>query len=391
MKFSISIPIFLVILSNFQVLSASDTSVLGIKDDLGTWEKHETKLSSARSNLAAASAGDYAIFAGGIDSNGEKSDIVDMFNFKDSSIRNVSLSESRSDIGSGTFHKGRYAIFAGGKKKDNELSSVVDIYDSLTDKWKVLHMKQPRSNPLVLDIGKKLVIFGGVLSSPPFISNVIDYFDEDLNQTDGTQDAFPYPIHGIGAGNDVLNNGVILGGYMNIEPESNVPNFTPNNQTLFYTGDYDSDTIGLKTMQTMSHAKFGMTGALSLDIFIFGGGFTQSTQDGSIVESDEVYGYNTRRHDYANINLKLSEPRSYIYSGGIQRFVLFWGGGSSKSLDVFNSVNQKMEPTQQKLFLSVAREYAASTVLKECMFFVAGGYNAENCEITDTIEYIKVC
>ncbi|OMJ27726.1 F-box/kelch-repeat protein [Smittium culicis] len=391
MKFSSSVPICLAILCNFQALSANDTNFLGIKDDLEAWEKHETKLSSARSNMAAASAGDYAIFAGGIDSDGKKSDTVDMFNFRDSSIRSVSLSESRSDIGSGTFLKGRYAIFAGGRKNDNEISSIIDIYDSLTDKWKVLHMKHPRSNPLVIDIGKKLVIFGGDLFSSPFISNVIDYFDEDFNQTDGTQDVFPYPINGIGAGNDVLSNGVILGGYMNIEPESDVPNFIPNNQTLFYTGSDDSDTISLKTMQTLSQPKFGMAGALSFDNFIFGGGFTQSAQDGSIVESDEIRSYNTRRHDYSNINLKLSEPRSYIYSGGIQRFVLFWGGGSSKSLDIFNSVNQKMEPTQQKLFLSVAREYAASTVLKECIFFVAGGYNAENCEITDTIEYIKTC
>ena len=84
-----------------------------------------TALSLARYNLAGASAGDYALFAGGYAGNSNFIDIVDAYNT--SLIRSIptTLSVGRYFLAGASV--GSYALFAGGTASSG-VSNVVDAY-----------------------------------------------------------------------------------------------------------------------------------------------------------------------------------------------------------------------------------------------------------------------
>ncbi|NER46039.1 MAG: hypothetical protein F6J92_04990 [Symploca sp. SIO1A3] len=94
-------------------------------------ENHGITLSEPRSNLAATTVGNLAIFAGG-DGNHGKSDVVDVFrcdsNGKIERLENhgITLSEPRSDLVATTVRN--LAIFAGGIGNDGNHSKVVDVF-----------------------------------------------------------------------------------------------------------------------------------------------------------------------------------------------------------------------------------------------------------------------
>ncbi|OMJ17680.1 hypothetical protein AYI69_g4618 [Smittium culicis] len=391
MKLQLNLAIFILAFLFGYSHSEDNGDDFELKGDLNQWEKLEARLSSPRHSLGAAWSGDYAIFAGGIGLDGEKSSNVDMYNVKDNNFTRTYLSEKKSHIGAGSFLGGRYAVFAGGKISDTETSSKVDIFDSKTNKWQSFQLSEPRANPMVIDLGTKLAIFGGTTTSPPFISKSIDYIDVNLKLTSETNNISKYPIYGISAGNDILESGVILGGYTNINPDSNYPYFVPNNQTLLYERKLSGEGVDLELVQPLEEPRFATSGAHSFDMLVFAGGYTLDKEGVNFIESNKISAYNLRRRWYSKLNVSLSEPRSNIYSGAFQRYVLFWGGGRSKNLDVFNSANLKLEPPQPNLYLSEARVFAASVVVKNCIMFVAGGINAYTNEITDVIEIIKAC
>ena len=86
-------------------------------------------LDNARSNIAATSVGNLAIFAGGKDDNGY-SDVVDIYNADTGEwTRGNWLSEARSYFTATSV--GNLAIFAGGYG-DNGYSNVVDIYNAIS-------------------------------------------------------------------------------------------------------------------------------------------------------------------------------------------------------------------------------------------------------------------
>ncbi|OMJ26338.1 F-box/kelch-repeat protein SKIP11 [Smittium culicis] len=348
-------------------------------------------MSSPRHSMGAAWSGDYAIFAGGIGRDGERSNNVDMYNVKNNTYVSAYLSEKKSHIGAGSFLGGRYAVFAGGKISDTMTSSKVDLFDSKANKWQSFQLSEPRANPMIIDLGTKLAIFGGTTTYPPFISKSVDYIDVNLQLSSETIDLLKYPIYGISAGNPILETGVILGGYININPDSNFPYFVPNNQTLLYERKLSGEGTDLKLVQPLEEPRFAMSGAQSFDMLVFAGGYTLDKERVNFIESNKISAYNIRRNWYSKLDVTLSEPRSNIYSGSFQRYVLFWGGGRSKNLDVFNSATLSLEPPHPNLYLKEARIFSASVVVNNCMLFVAGGINVNTNEVSDAMEIIKAC
>ena len=84
-----------------------------------------TPLSVARSNLAGATVGNYALFAGGSDSNTGEALAVDAYDSSLVKTNPTGLSVARSGLASATI--GNYALFAGGFS-NFRYSSVVDVY-----------------------------------------------------------------------------------------------------------------------------------------------------------------------------------------------------------------------------------------------------------------------
>ncbi|OLY83605.1 F-box/kelch-repeat protein [Smittium mucronatum] len=361
-----------------------------LKGDVTSWTKGEARLSSSRSFLGAASAGEYALFVGGVDSDGNRSDSADMFNINDYGLLKSKISEARSEMGSGSFMNGRYAVFAGGKINDTALSRRIDIYDSELHAWILLEMSSARASPQLIDLGGILAIYGGAILEPPFISRTIDYLDSNLRLTTTQDRVSGYPFVGISAGNTALSSGIVLGGYTNSNLGGDMILYGPSNQTLFFKKN--GNVVELEALDPVPSPRLGMQGAFSFDSLVYAGGHTIANDGYTLVPSNKISTFNSRRNFHTDLQITLSEPRTYIYSGAFQRFVLFWGGGSSKILEIFDSTNLGLVANVPQAFnLTISRDVAGTTVAKECIMFVGGGQVWSTGKPTDSVEIIRGC
>jgi hypothetical protein len=102
---------------------------------------NELSLSVPRSNIAAASAKNYAILAGGLYENGTASDVVDVLDVSTRNISRLTLPSPRYNILATA--AGKYVIFAGGfellevnETEANVWSNTIDILDVDSMLWK---------------------------------------------------------------------------------------------------------------------------------------------------------------------------------------------------------------------------------------------------------------
>jgi len=126
-------------------------------------------LSQARTGIAAASAGNKIVFAGGysfisgISTNHSRVDIYDM-GTQTWSI--AELSVPRSDIAAVV--AGNKIFFAGGRAETSldtfEYYSTVDIYDAATNTWSVTSLTEARSVIAAATVGNKVFFAGGSIN-----------------------------------------------------------------------------------------------------------------------------------------------------------------------------------------------------------------------------------
>src|SRR5207237_739522 len=91
-----------------------------------TWTR--ATLSVARSDLAATTVGNQAIFAGGYSAPGITSNAVDIYHADTQTWTTQTLSGARTDLAATTV--GNQAIFAGGSPAQGITSNAVDIFDT---------------------------------------------------------------------------------------------------------------------------------------------------------------------------------------------------------------------------------------------------------------------
>ena len=132
----------------------------------------EATLSQARTALAATTVGSKALFAGGCGAGavatagsrtcGAGGSVVDTVDIYDSSTDTWSaarLSVPRRDMAAAS--TGTKAFFAGGWTGTGEVSAVVDIYDAATGIWSTDVLVEPRRNLATTSVGTKVLFAGG--------------------------------------------------------------------------------------------------------------------------------------------------------------------------------------------------------------------------------------
>ena len=154
-----------------------------------------TDLMKARSRLAAATFGNYALFAGGyIFSRSSHSTTycptVDAYNASLTRSTPTGLSVARYDLAAATV--GNYALFAGGSGKKLNYSTI-DVYDSTLVRSNPVNLSTDRYDPVGITInGKYALFFGGCAGR--IDADVYDIFlvrtsvagiDNALTDTDG--------------------------------------------------------------------------------------------------------------------------------------------------------------------------------------------------------------
>jgi hypothetical protein len=151
-------------------------------ESTGLWSTDS--LSSARTELGAATNGTLAIFAGGVNGLGVTSNVVDIYNAATGSWTTATLSAARGYVG-GTYANGKF-YFAGGVLAGalNVSSDVVDIYDGSA--WTTDHLSVPRAGVMAAAVNNKVYFMGGGefdLSFLPFPNSNGTYSTVDVLNT----------------------------------------------------------------------------------------------------------------------------------------------------------------------------------------------------------------
>ena len=156
---------------------ATASDVVDVHDaSAGSWST--ASLSIPRVDLAAASVGTKAFFAGGVASSHVPTAVVDVFDSATGSWSTATLSEARSQIGATTI--GSKVLFAGGTVMSNPFtaSATVDVYDDVTGEWSVMSLPAPRSLHAAAATPYRAVFACGADSvNPGALSNTADVWD----------------------------------------------------------------------------------------------------------------------------------------------------------------------------------------------------------------------
>ena len=147
------------------------------------------RLSVARAQLSGASAGNFALFAGGYTVNGSDSDVVDIYDARTRSWSTARLSEGRGVMAAtacsadGSSNGNIKAFFAGGKHSHANRTSAVDVFDATTHSWSRLNLSVPRSMVSAVCAHGRVYFAGGELgenranASTSEDSDVVDVLD----------------------------------------------------------------------------------------------------------------------------------------------------------------------------------------------------------------------
>ena len=143
-----------------------------------------TELSAARFGLAAATIGDYALFAGGETSEGFSA-VVDAYDKSLTRTTQTALSTARSELAATTI--GDYALFAGGQKAEDQngfvTSSTVDVYNKSLTLTSMIQLSVLRSELAAATIGGYALFAGGKAIN---ITAKVDAYDKSLIRTHPT-------------------------------------------------------------------------------------------------------------------------------------------------------------------------------------------------------------
>jgi len=139
--------------------------------DTGAGEWTTAELTEGRSELSAVHVGDKLLFAGGIsdiafdfytESIITTSDVVDIYDLATGVWSVANLSVPRVGIAAAV--AGNYAVFAGGQTAMGEVTSAVDIYNAETDTWSTMELSEAKGWGAAAALGNKIYIAGGVIA-----------------------------------------------------------------------------------------------------------------------------------------------------------------------------------------------------------------------------------
>jgi len=124
-------------------------------------------LSLSRALMTAVTAGNQAIFAGGVSAGAFGDSTVDIYDDSTGAWTATALSQGRLIGAAGGCSVGPYAYFFGGQVSSVPfvLSDVVDIYDTQTGAWTNMNLSGPRGGVAAVALDDTIVVAGGAVDA----------------------------------------------------------------------------------------------------------------------------------------------------------------------------------------------------------------------------------
>ena len=155
-----------------------DVDYVTVGFNLPKWEiSSPTSLSNARSDLAATSVGNYALFGGGY--TGSYTGGVNAYDTSLTRTTPTGLSQARELLAA--TNVGSYALFGGGQRGNSTKLATVDAYGQTLTRTTPTELSQARRSLAATSIGD-YALFGGGSA----FSSVVDAYDTSLTRTTPT-------------------------------------------------------------------------------------------------------------------------------------------------------------------------------------------------------------
>lgn len=269
-------------------------------------------------SYGAASIGDYAIFAGGVNPSGtgtgRRNACTSINKYLTKASMSLGLSKAKSGMGSATI--GNYAIFAGGEN-DGSLDSV-DAFDASLTRTVPTSLSHKRSQ-LAGACTKDYAVFGGGYNnSDERGTDWIDRYDASLTRSTGyfPGTGEPYSL----AATSVGKYAIFAGGH-----EAN----TPGLSTAYSVNNSGTASI----ITSLSQGRGNLTAATLGDYAVFAGGC--GAYNAATYTTIDTYDTSLTRES----NISLTVARQSLAAISIGDYVLFGGGDTTNNLSSVSPTN----------------------------------------------------
>ena len=319
-----------------------------------------TPLSAARSQLAATTVGNYALFGGG-NVNGYATDTVDAYNSVLTRTTPRAISFYAYALAATTV--GNYALFGGGCGDSRSYRANVTTYDAALTLKSATDLSIARGLLAATTVGN-YALFGGGRGSSSSVRANVDAYDESLSRTQSTQlSTTRYSLAATTVGNYAL-----FGGGMN----------GSNQENIFANVDTYDASLTKKTAKALSAAKYGLAATTVGNYAIFaGGGFNSPST------TVDAYDTSLTRVSVA----ELSGGRWFLKATKLAEYAIFAGGenlsGAVNTVDVYD---KSLTKVNREFVLATNRSNFAATTVGNYALFGGGFYEY----VRDTVEAFTV-
>lgn len=313
-------------------------------------------LSVGRYQLAAASAGNIAMFGGGLINNNftlaSRSDVIDVYNATTNTWSTSQLSIARTNLFAAS--AGNKILFAGG---DTALSPFyqtrrVEIYDVTTGTWSMAQLSLARAQMTPVSAGTKCFFAGGVYGTSNIRTDTVDIYDATTNTWSVTQMPTARNI----AGGAYCNGKVYIAGGSGAGLSGVVT-----------TVDiYDIASATWSSIPFPNPRRWLTGGSLGDLIFFAGGDVTQSN-------ADYIDIYNTVTGQWSVKTIAIA--KQYIEIASLGNKIYFSGGSDAgfipkNTMDIYDIVTN----TWTSHNLSVARSRHGAVSVGNRLMFGGGSF-----------------
>jgi hypothetical protein len=293
--------------------------------------------------------------------------VVDLFNLSSGERTSARLFQPR--VGPAAASSGNLAFFAGGVNGYSDLTdcSVVDVYNATSNRWTWVTIHQT-CDASVTSVGD-LVLFAGAnwpkQSAHGPDCSVVTIYNVTSNRWRATYCTLSLPRTGMKA-TTVGNLALFAGG--------GVYNSTPTVSKLSDVVDIFDVSTGLWSTGRLSLPHMGISVTSVRDLALFTRGYT-TDMNGNIERVDRIDIYNTSSNQWSVAHL--SQPHSGMAATSVGDITIFAGGyneklgGKQATVDAYNASSGRWITAGR---LSEARSYLSATSVGGLALF-AGGFS----------------
>jgi N-acetylneuraminic acid mutarotase len=197
--------------------SLTNTYAYGVFDTVdiyqistNTWSV--ATLSQARTRIGATSANGLIFFAGGVTNpvgSLSRSNVVDVFKTSSQTWSTITLSVARSNIAAAA--SGNIVLFAGGLVSAYTAVRMFEIYNISNQQWQIGHLPNPAPDPGAVSVGRFIFITTGTNYFSGPISDVFYVYDVETNSLTTMYRLRPYVYSTIASTS--TGDAVVFGGF----------------------------------------------------------------------------------------------------------------------------------------------------------------------------------